>query len=136
MVQIRAKIQSLQNLLKFGTIDISNIPISILISKITFKKYFLPVKPKLVSKLKMLKIYRNLGIFDILSIPISILMWKLIFLNYLPPVWPKLVPKLKVLRFYWNLAHLIFRIFWSRFWCQKLFSLNIYHLFDPNWSQN
>ena len=60
-------------------------------------------------------------------------MGKLTFIKYLAPVWPKLVPKLKLLRTYWYVAHLIFRISRSRFWCQKLFSLNTYHLFDPNY---
>ena len=67
--------------------------------------------------------------------PILILMTKMIFIKYLPPVRPKLVPLLKVLRSYWNLAHFIFRISRSQFWCLKLFSLNTYHLFGPNWSQ-
>ena len=61
---------------------------------------------------------------------------KMIFVKNLPPVRAKLVPKLKVLRVYWNLAQLIFRIFRSRFWFQKLFLLNTYNLFGPNWSQN
>ena len=52
--------------------------------------------------------------------PISILMSKIIFKKYLPPVTPKLVPELKMIRIYWNLAHLIFRISRSQFWCQKL----------------
>ena len=60
----------------------------------------------------------------------------MIFIKYLPPVNPILVPKLKMLRIYWNLAYLIFRISQSRFWCQRLFLLNIYHLLGPNWSQN
>ena len=43
-----AKIENAQNLLKFGTCDISNIPISILMLKIFFIKYLPPVRPKLV----------------------------------------------------------------------------------------
>ena len=74
--------------------------------------------------------------FDISNMPISILMWKIIFMKYLPPVRPKVVTKLKVLRIYWNLANIIFQISRSWFWCQKLFSLNTYHLFVPKWSQN
>ena len=38
--KIGPKIKKAQNLLKFGSFDISNIPISILISKIMFIKYF------------------------------------------------------------------------------------------------
>ena len=51
-------------------------------------------------------------------------MTRIIFMKYLPPVRPKMAPKLRMLRIYWNLAHIIFRISWFRFWCQKLFSLN------------
>ena len=51
-------------------------------------------------------------------------MSKKIFVKYLLPVRPKMVPELKMLRIYWNLAHVIFRISWFRFWCQKLFLLN------------
>ena len=65
-----------------------------------------------------------------------ILMSKIIFKKYLPPVRHKLVPKLKMHRIYWNLANVIFRISQSRFWRHRLFLLNIYHLFGPNWSQN
>ena len=68
--------------------------------------------------------------------PISILKSKIIVKKYLPPVGPKLVPKLKMFRIYWNLGNSIFRISRSRFWCQILISLNIYHLFVLNWSQN
>ena len=55
--QIGSKIKITQNLLKFGTFNISNIPISILISKIIFMKYLPPVRPKLVAKLKVPRIY-------------------------------------------------------------------------------
>ena len=51
-------------------------------------------------------------------------MWKITFMKYLPPLRPKMVPKLKMLIIYWNLAHVIFQISRSRFWCQKLFLLN------------
>ena len=40
------KIKSAQNLLKFGTFDISNLPIPILMSKMTLMKYLSPVRPK------------------------------------------------------------------------------------------
>ena len=71
------------------------------------------------------------GTFDISNMTISILMSKMIFIKHLPPVRPKLVPKQKVLRIYWNLAHSVFQICQSWFWCGKLFLLNIY----PNCSQ-
>ena len=102
----------------------------------SFMKYLPPAKSKLVPKLKMLRIYWNLGTFDISNIPILILMWKIIFIKYLPFARPKLVRNLKVLRIYSNLIRLIFRISRSRFWGQKLLSLNTYYLFGPNWSQN
>ena len=41
-----------QNLLKFGLIDISNMPISILMSKMIFIKYLAPVRPKFVQNQK------------------------------------------------------------------------------------
>ena len=46
-----------QNLLKFGRVDISNMPISTLKSKINFMKYLPLARPKLAPKLNMLKIY-------------------------------------------------------------------------------
>ena len=103
-------------------------PISILISKMVFMKHFPPVRPKLVPKFKMFRIYWNLGKVDISNIPILILMWKIIFMKNLIHVRLKLVPKLKVLRIYWNLAHSMFQICQSRFWCQKWFLWNIYQL--------
>ena len=39
------KIKNAQNLLNFGTLDISNIPISILMSKMMFMKYLPTVRP-------------------------------------------------------------------------------------------
>ena len=46
-----------QDLLKFGRIDISNMLISILMSKMIFIKYLPPVRPKLAPKSKMFRIY-------------------------------------------------------------------------------
>ena len=63
-------------------------------------------------------------------------MWTIVFMKYLPPVISKMVPKLKMFRIYWNLAHLIFQICQSQFWCGKWFLLNIYHLLGWNWSQS
>ena len=48
--KIGPKIKSAQNLLKFGSFDISNMPISILMSKMIFIKYLPVVSPKLVLK--------------------------------------------------------------------------------------
>ena len=53
---VRSKIKNAQNLSKFGTSNISSMLISILMSKIIFMKYSPPVRPKLVPKLKMLRI--------------------------------------------------------------------------------
>ena len=66
------------------------------------------------------------SIFHISYIPISILMLKIIFIKHVPLVRHKLIPKLKVLRMFWNLAHSIFQICQSRFWCQKQFLWNIF----------
>ena len=95
--QIGPKIKSAQNLLKFGTFNISNMPISSLNSKMILMKYLPPVRPKLVPKWKMLRIYWSFGTLDISNIPILILMSKIIFIKYVPLVRPKLIPKLKVL---------------------------------------
>lgn len=63
-------------------------------------------------------------------------MSKLTFMKYLSLVYSKMVSKLKMLIIYWNLTYVIFRI--SRFWiwCQKLFLLDISHLFGRNWSRH
>ena len=55
--QIGWKMKNALNLLKFGLFDISNMKILILKSKIIFMKYLPIVRPKLVPKLKMLRIY-------------------------------------------------------------------------------
>ena len=91
---------------------------------------------QIVPKTKSAQDLLKFGTFNISNMPISVLMLKNIFIKYLPPVRPKLVPRLKMLRIYWNLAYLMFQISRSRFWCQKLFLLNTYHLFSPNWYQN
>ena len=56
--QIGPKIKNTQNLLKFGSLDISNMPISILMQKMSFlSNIYQLLGPKLVPKLKMLRIY-------------------------------------------------------------------------------
>ena len=55
--QIGSKIESAQDLLKFGVFDNLNIPISILMSKMIFIKYLPTARLKLVPKLKVLRIY-------------------------------------------------------------------------------
>ena len=88
------------------------------LSKIIFIKYLPSARPKLIPKLKILKIYWNLAHL-ISSTPISNV--KDIFYEIFSPVRPKLALKLKIPRIYYNLAYLIFQIFGSRFWCQKWF---------------
>ena len=48
-----SKIKNAQNVLKFGSLDISNMPILILMSKKIIIKHLLPVRSKLVSKMKV-----------------------------------------------------------------------------------
>ena len=55
--QIGPKIKNSQNLLEFGTSNISSMLISILMSATAFMKYLPIAKPKLVPKSKMLRIY-------------------------------------------------------------------------------
>ena len=50
LAQIGLKIKSAQNLLKFGTFDISKIPISVLKSNLFFSKYIPIAGPKLAPK--------------------------------------------------------------------------------------
>ena len=78
-----SQIKNAQNSLKFDAWNISSMPISIFTSKLIFIKYLPPVRPKLVSKLKVLWIYWNWPplIFDISNKSISTLMPKIIFRN-------------------------------------------------------
>ena len=86
--KISSRIKNAQNLLKFGIFDISNIPISILTSKIFLMNFLPPASPKFVPKLKAPRFYSKFGTFDISTMPISILMSKLIFIKYLQAVRP------------------------------------------------
>ena len=92
--------KSAWNLLKFGTTDVSNMPISILMLKIIFMKYLPIVKPKTSPKIKNAQNLLKFGPSNTSSMPIPFLLSKIIFIKYLPPVRPKLVPKLKMLRIY------------------------------------
>ena len=83
--------------MKFGTFDISNIPISTLMSQIIFIKYLPPVRLQICTKIKSVQTLLKLGTFDVSNMQISILKLKKIFVKYLPPVRPKLIPKLKML---------------------------------------
>ena len=124
LAQIGPKMKSTQNLLKFGTSNISNMQISILMSKNFFIKYLPIVRPQFVSKWKnaknLLKFDRNFRIYWNLTHLIFLLCrsWfnvKIIFIKYWPIARPKLVPDSKMLIIYWNLAYLTFQI--CRFWC-------------------
>ena len=70
-------------------------PNSILMLKKGFRKYSLPVTPKLVTKIKNTQKLLKFGSSNISSRPNSILMLKKSFMKYLAPVRPKLVAKLK-----------------------------------------
>ena len=88
-----------QDLLKFGTSNISSVPtISILMSDIIFMKYLPPVSPD-KSQIKNAQNILKFSTFDISNMLISILKLKIFFTKYLPPVRPKLIPKLKVSEF-------------------------------------
>ena len=89
--QIGRKTKSAQDLLKFGTCDISNIAISILMSKIIFYQIFTSCYSQIGSKLKNAQNLLRFGRTDIWNMPISVLMSIMIFIKYLPPVRLKLV---------------------------------------------
>ena len=67
-------------MLKFGTFDISNPPISILMSKIIFMKYLPSVRPKRDPKLKNAPDLLKFGTFGISNIPTWILISKSLML--------------------------------------------------------
>ena len=83
--QIGPKIKNVQNLLKSGTFDISNIPISILMSKIIPIKYLTPVRAQIGPKVKSAQNLLKFGAFNISNMLISILTSKMILIKYLPP---------------------------------------------------
>ena len=105
--------QECSGLLKFGTFDISNIPISLLMSKIIFIKYLPLVRCKLVAKLKVLIIYWNLAhsIFQYVNLNFDV---KNGFYEIFTCCLSKLSPRLKLLR---NLS-LIFQVLQS--WMRDL----------------
>ena len=110
-------------------------PISILMSKIIFKKHLPFVRPKLVPKLKKIKIYWSLVhlIFQICR------SWfwrqKYFLLNIYQLLCPNWSQNKKMLRIYWNLAEVTFQKCRSQFRCPKSFLLSIYYLLGPNWSK-
>ena len=73
----------------------SKLLIARIMSQIIFIKYLLPVRPKLVPILKVLRIYLKFGTFDTSNMPISISISKIVCAKYLPTFRPKLIPKLK-----------------------------------------
>ena len=106
-----------------------------IMSKIIFMKYLTPCPAQIGPKIKSNQNFLKFGTFDVSNKPISILMSKMFFIKYLPIARPQLFPKWKMLRIYWNLTELIFQIYQFQSWCQKWFSLNIYHLLGPNSSK-
>ena len=121
--------------MKFGTCDISNIQISILMSKFIFIKYLPRVRPKLVPKLKVHRIYWNLehSIFQIcaISILISKMFFYKIFTNCYSLIGPKMINTQNLLRFgQVDISNMLTSILMS-----KWFILNIYYLLGPNWSK-
>ena len=87
------------NLLKFATSNISNMPNSVLMSKISFMKYLPPVRPKLIPKLKSSEVIEIWHI-RYFKYAVSIMTSKMVFMKYLPIVRPKLISKLKESRIY------------------------------------
>ena len=72
-----------------------------IMSKISFMKYLAPIRPKLVSKLKMLRIYWNLTHLIFQTCRYRFWCRKRFLLN----IYCWLVPKWKMLIIHWNLAH-------------------------------
>ena len=95
---ISPRIKNAQKLLKFSLIDISNMPISTLNSKINFLKYLPSVRPKLAQNAQ------NSLKFGLVNISNMLILLKFKsqkkFMKYLPSIMPKLVPKLKKLRIF------------------------------------
>ena len=98
--RIGPKIKSAQNLLEFGTFDISYMPISILTQKMIFYQIFTNCQAQIGSKMKNAQNLLRFGSVNISKMPISTLMSNISFIKYLPPAKPKFVPKLKVPRIY------------------------------------
>ena len=93
-------------------------PIGHIMSKINFMKYLPPLRPKLVPKLKMLRVYWNLAHLIFQTCWSRFGCQKVFWLNIQPPVWPRQVPKfiaLNLLEFgifdTFTLSVLIFKIF-------------------------
>ena len=101
MARIGSKIKSAQDLLKFAKFGISNMPISILMSKMIFVQYLPPIRLRLVQKLKKLLIYWNLAHFIFWISWSRFWYQKLLFVIYLQIARHKLVPKWKMLWTYW-----------------------------------
>ena len=98
IIQMGPKMKNAQDLLKFSKFDISNIPISILMSKIIFIKYLPPVRSRLVPKLKVLRIYWNLAqlIFRVSRSQFWCQRWFLWNVyQLLGPNWPQIGYKIK-----------------------------------------
>ena len=125
--QISPKIKNAQDLLNFGKFDISNILISIPMSKIIFIKYLPPVRPKFFPKSKVLRIYWNLShsIFQVCQSGFWCQKW--ILWNIYQA---KLTPRLILFRD----LRLNFQVFQSWQWNLMKVSLNTYYMLLQNWS--
>ena len=89
-------------LIEIGNIDIWNIPISILMSKIIFIEHLPPVRPKLVPKVKVLRIYWNLRHSKFQICQCRFWCQKCFFIKYLPrlgPNWSKMKGVQNLLKF-------------------------------------
>ena len=123
------KMKRAQNLTKFGTFNISNMPILILMSKMTFMKYLPHVRPKFVPILKVPRIHWNFN-----NVDLDFNVENDFFIKYLPiaqPSWSKIKNVQNLLKFAWiYISNMLIMILMS-----KWFLLNIYHMLTPNLSQ-
>ena len=127
--QIGPKIKNAQDLLTFGTFDISNIPIWILMSKVIFIKYLPLLWPKLVPKWKVLRIYWNLT-HSMLQICQSGFWCQKWFLGSIYQIPGQINSKIKIaLRFRFDTSSIPILL-------QELIkvSLNNYYMLCQNWS--
>ena len=74
--------------MKFGTFDISHVPISILMYNTIFYQIFANCWAQIGPQIKNAQDSLKFGAFEILNIPISILMYKNFFMKYLRPLRP------------------------------------------------
>ena len=96
--------QTAQSFLKFSLIDISNMSILILKSKINFFQILTPCCTQIGPRIKNTQNSLKFGSFDISNILISILMSKMGFMKYIPAARPN-YPKIKIaLKFMFDIS--------------------------------